>query len=124
MEDEINQIIVFTHSDMNYLISVRDLLYEMTELAVALYHFSGNNSRSLLPDVIPFLQCSNLLIVANEFFLLRGSEVDNHLLRFSHSAPSNRIKISFYQVERELEHSLVMLLLLVLEVLAYLEHSS
>ena len=124
MEDKIYQIIEFTHSDMNYLIRVRDLLYEMTELTVALYYLSGNNSWPLLPYVITFLQCSNLLIMTNELFLLRGSEIDNHLLRFSHSAPSNRIKISFYQVERELKHSLVMLFLLVLEVLAYLEHSS
>ena len=65
MEDEIYHVIVFTHRNMNDLIRVRDLLYEMTELAVALDHLSGNNTGPLLPDVISFLECPNLLIVTN-----------------------------------------------------------
>ena len=65
MEDEIYHVIVFTHGNMNDLVCVRDLLYEVTELAVALDHLRGNNARPLLPDVVPFLECSNLLIVTN-----------------------------------------------------------
>ena len=124
MEDELNLVIELIHCDVHYLIGVIDSLHHMGEFIEALDQLCSDYARSLLPDIVPLLQSADVLILSHELLLFLRSKIKYHLLWLSHGMPCDRLQVCLNQVERELEDSLVMLLLLIRKVLAQLHRAS
>ena len=121
MEDVLNLTYVFTDCDMHDLSHVIESFHHMREQRViGATLLDCHYSRTLLPDVIVFAQCSRILVLSDQKFLFSCPQIKHHLFWLQYCSPHGWVEACFYKVVGKLEYLLIMLLYAVAEVLAEL----